>query len=582
MKITRKLKNQLNASLAGLVLLLPSATIANEPTEDLGFSEAGDMELPTASKAAWENWKDRRFGMFIHWGPISQLGKQLSHSRNSPSHRTGGRPYKVADIEPEVYDIQYKTFNPVNFDADGMMKMAKSAGCEYIVFTAKHHAGFCMFDSAYTDYDIMSTPYHKDITREFSEACASNAMKFGFYYSPRDWHHPDCDSDNNHPRYIQYYKNQMRELLGNYGPIHSIFFDGLGPGDWGNTAAEVMTMIRTTHPDAMVNDRGGAGADYYTPEHNISYFNMEEPWEACHTTTGQWGYNPDVGVKDLPELMEILLYTWGADGNMLLNIGPMGDGAVNPVERERFEQIADWWRIHGETSIRKSRGGPYIPGPWGVSTRKDNKVYLHIFRWGTADTLAFPALGGLELTDFRRLDGGKAAVRMVGNRYLVTIPKADRGAISTTVELTLSGNVMAVEPVHRVASLTPSANLSASHNAAELPVITDRNANTVWDTEIAAAEKADGIWVEAQFPHPVEIGSFSAPRIKSYMGGFRVAIQVPAEDGSWKNLEGYNDRLRFVSMHFFDKPVTTSRIRLFVSNSTIFRMSEWELFPPIQ
>ena len=262
MKNTHYLPVLITLLLSDLLIQHPSEGVAAEKTEDLGYEDAGDHELPTASEAAWAAWKDRRFGLFIHWGPISQLGKQLSHSRNSPSHRTGGRPYKVADIEPEVYDIQYRTFNPVNFSAMEMLKMAKLAGCEYIVFTAKHHAGFCMFDSAYTVYDIMSAPYAKDITRELSEACKENGMKFGFYYSPRDWWHPDCDSDHNHPRYIDYYKNQMRELLGNYGPVHSIFFDGLGPGDWGNTAADVMRMIRTLHPDAMVNDRGGSGSDY--------------------------------------------------------------------------------------------------------------------------------------------------------------------------------------------------------------------------------------------------------------------------------------------------------------------------------
>ncbi len=560
----------------------PAKTGPLEPaTEDLGFGTS-ETELPTASLKAWDVWRDKRFGMFIHWGPISQMGKQLSHSRNSPSHRTGGRPYKTASIEPEIYDVQYKTFNPVKLDADAMMKMAADAGVQYIVFTAKHHAGFCMFDSAYTDYDIMAAPYGQDITKQLEEAARANGIEFGFYYSPRDWGHPDCDSDENHPRYIQYYKNQMQELLSNYGPINSIFFDGLGPGEWGDTAAEVMSMIRTSHPDAMVNDRGGAGADYYTPEHNISYLNMEEPWEACHTTTGQWGYNPDVGVKDLSELMEILLYTWGGNGNMLLNIGPMGDGAVNPVELERFKEIAQWWNIHGETSIRSSRGGPYIAGPWGAATRKDNRVYLHIFHWGDSDSLDFPLLEGLGLKSARRLDGGKVSARQTNEGYRVTIPKSARNDISTTVEMVMDGNVMHAEPLHRVDSLTSKARLSASHNSEGLPVITDKNANTEWITEIPNDQKDGGIWVEAEFDQPVEIASFSAPRIKSYMGGYRVALQVPQKNGSWRTLEGYDDRLKFTLIHYLDQPVETKRIRLFISNSTLFRMSEWELFPPVQ
>lgn len=296
------------------------------------YKTDNSVEVEKAPLEAVEGWKDQRFGMFIHWGPISQMGKQLSHSRNSPSHRPDGKPYKVAPIPSEVYDVQYKTFNSIKFNPDELVKLAQRAGMNYLVFTAKHHAGFAMFDSKVSDYDIMSAPYGKDILKELEQACRKNDFNFGFYYSPRDWYHPDCDSENNHAKYIEFYKAQMEELLNNYGSIYEIWFDGLGPGDWGNTSAEVMNRIRTLHPGALVNDRGGVGADFYTPEHTVSYFNREELWEACHTTTGQWGFNPDVKAKSLSQLMSILLYTWGADGNVLLNIGPRGEGSLNPVE----------------------------------------------------------------------------------------------------------------------------------------------------------------------------------------------------------------------------------------------------------
>jgi len=451
-----------------LVIMLGSVLAVDDNFEIQEYRVDKTINLSSASKAAHEAWKDKRFGMFIHWGPISQLGQQLGHSRNSPSHRTGGKPYKVAQLEPEVYDVQYKTFNPVRFDPDEIMKMAKAAGVEYIVFTAKHHAGFSMFDSAVTDYDMMSTPYKRDIVKMLSTACRNNGMDFGFYYSPRDWYHPDCDSDEHHPRYIEFYQVQMDELLNNYGPIHSVFFDGLGPGDWGNTAVEIMQTIRSLHPDCMVNDRGGAGADYYTPEHNISYFNRRQSWEACHTTTGQWGYNPKVGPKKLEQLMEILLYVWGSDGNVLLNIGPMGDGAVNPVEQERFEQLAEWWSVHGETSIRGTRGGPYIPGPWGVSTCKDSRVFLHVFRWPAAGGLQFPALDDLKLMSAQLLSGKKVKYVANSDGYRVEVPDAQRGKILTTIELTFHGETLPIEPRQRVASLTKQARLSASHHPEHL------------------------------------------------------------------------------------------------------------------
>lgn len=366
------------------------------------------IEVQTASKEASEAWKDQKFGLFIHWGPISQKGNSLSHSRHSESHILGNKPYKPKSknsIEPEVYDVQYKTFNPVKYDPDYIVKLAKDAGMQYLVFTAKHHAGFSMFDSKVTEYDIMAAPYGKDILKELEQACRKQDFDFGFYYSPRDWHHPDCNSEEHHDRYIKFYETQMDELLTNYGDISEIWFDGLGPGEWGNTSEVIMKKIRTLHPNAMVNDRGGVGADFYTPEHTISQLNNDDNWEACHTTTSQWGYNPNVRVKTLPQLMEILLYTWGGGGNMLLNIGPMGDGSLNPVEVERLEQIAEWWKVNGETSIRGSRGGTYLQGSWGVSTKKDNKVYLHIFRWSSMSEMSFPNLEGVTLKSVRLLNG---------------------------------------------------------------------------------------------------------------------------------------------------------------------------------
>ena len=550
------------------------------------------VQVPKASPVALEAWKDQRFGMFIHWGPISQMGRQLSHSRISASHRTGGKPYKDPrkdGIEPEVYDQQFKTFNPVNFDPDEMMKMARSAGVAYTVFTAKHHAGFSMFDSAHTEYDMMSTPYKKDITRMLADAARANGIDFGLYYSPRDWYHPDCDSDQHHDRYIEWYKKQMQELLTNYGPIHELWFDGMGPGDWGSTSAEIMGLIRKLHPDAKVNDRGGVGADFYTPEHYTSYFNTEHAWEACHTTTAQWGYNPDVSSKRFDELMEILLYTWGADGNILLNIGPMGDGSVNPAERERFEQLADWWKDHGETTIRGSRGGPFIPGPWGVSTNKDNSVFLHIFRWGDSP-LAFPTVPGLVLQDSRRPDGGKVNVTERDGFYLVDVAKDDREKIVTTVELQFDKSTRGLTPLQRVPSLVADAKLTASHGQDLLPALFDQNASTEWTAKLDRKNKDDKVFeLTAQFDGPKTIGSMSVARGENWSPQHVAKIEVSDGEGGWrdvskefKGIKGGKMRFRFTPFKFFKQPVTTDAVRMTISGTNIFTMAEWELYAPVE
>ncbi len=566
-------------SVCVLCAMAGSLWAAGDDFEILEFKVDSSVKLPCASQEAHEAWKDKRFGMFIHWGPISQLGKQLGHGRNSPSHRTGGKPYKVSTLEPEVYDAQYKTFNPAQFDPDEMMQMAKRAGVGYVVFTTKHHAGFSMFDSAVTDYDMASTPYKKDITKMFSDACRRNGIDFGIYYSPRDWHHPDCDSDHHHDRYIRFYKQQMGELLTKYGSIYEVWFDGLGPGSWGNTSREIMGTIRHLQPDAMVNDRGGAGADFYTPEHTISYFNRDHNWEACHTTTGQWGYNPNEGPKKLDRLMEILLYTWGGDGNVLLNIGPMGDGTVNPVERERFEQLADWWSIHGEESIRGSRGGPYLPGPWGVATCKEKRVFLHIFRWPENGGLQFQKLQGLKFKSARLLSGGEVDVVRNPTGYSVNVAPSVRQKIVTTVELSFDGETVPVEPLPRKTLLMSKARLAASHNQDLLKNLTDQNAATCWTAALKEADEV--LWVEAAFDEPVTVASFNVARGDEWSSPNVVELQVPDGSKGWKTISPKNFKLKWETMKFLDQPVTSDRFRLAVSGTQKFVVAEFELFPPV-
>lgn len=558
-------------------LLVIESSSQNHKDEFQLYNTNKSVTVEKASHKAIEKWKDERFGMFIHWGPISQMGKQLGHGRNSLSHRPGGKPYKVAAIEPEVYDIQYKTFNPVRYDPDYIIKLAKSAGMEYLVFTAKHHAGFSMFDSKVTDYDIMSTPYGKDILKELEQACRKNDFGFGFYYSPRDWHHPDCDSEHNHPRYIEFYKAQMEELLNNYGSIHEIWFDGLGPGDWGNTSAEVMKRIRTLHPDALVNDRGGVGADFYTPEHTVSYFNNKHIWEACHTTTGQWGYNPDVGAKSLSQLMEILLYTWGADGNMLLNIGPRGDGSLNPVEVERLEQIAKWWAVNGETSIQASRGGPYLPGSWGVSTRKKNKVYLHVFRWNKEGKMSFPNLPGRKVLSARLLNGGEIDLTTSKTQYKISVPANSREKIVTTIELELDNNVMEIEPLFAQIPLTIGARLTSSHNQSNLKKITDHDATTTWEAKLGDNEKE--IWIEATFDKPVTIGTVVTGRGDKWYPRNIPELQITDGKGGWKTV--FKWKPKFEPVKFLPEPVTTNKIRLRITGAKQYYLAEFELYAPL-
>ena len=570
---TKCVRSLIPAAFVLLSLALPSVVTAAD--EIMEYKVDRSVKVQTAPDEAQERWKDDRFGLFIHWGPISQMGKQLSHSRNSPSHRPGGGPYKVAPIEPEVYDVQYKTFNPTAYDPDAIVKLAQRAGMRYLVFTAKHHDGFSMFDSAVTDYDIMKTPYGKDLLKELEQACRRNHFNFGIYFSPRDWHHPDCDSENHHDRYIAFYKAQMEEMLTRYGSIYEIFFDGLGPGNWGNTAAEVVQRIRALQPNAMVNDRGGVVGDFYTPEHTISYFNRQQLWQTCHTTTGQWGYNPDVRAKRLPLLMELLLYTWGADGNMLLNIGPRGDGSLNPEEVERLEQLAAWWAVHGETSIRGSRGGPYLPGPWGVATCKDRRVFLHIFRWPAQGSLSLPALPGRIPQAAQLLAGGELTFTRTKGGFDIRVDPKHREPIVTTVEVTFDGDVRKVAPLPVQQSLTWNARLTASHAPDDLRNIVDRDAATYWHAKLRKGEEA--FWIEATFDAPKTIGSVVLGRGDEWTPRQNPALQVPDGKGGWKT--AFTWKPKWAPVVFLDPPTITDKVRLRVTGATTYHLAEFELYP---
>lgn len=557
------------------ILCFSIVTVNAQKDEFQLYNTDKSVKVQKASKEAAESWKDKRFGMFIHWGPISQKGAQLSHSRYSPSHRPGRKPYKVAKIQPAEYDVLYKTFNPVKYDPDYLVKLAKSAGMSYLVFTAKHHAGFSMFDSKVSEYDIMSAPYGKDILKELEQASRKNGLDFGFYYSPRDWYNPDCDSENNHPRYIEFYKAQMEELLNNYGSISEIWFDGLGPGDWGNTSAEVMGRIRELHPDAMVNDRGGVGADFYTPEHTVSQFNNKQLWEACHTTTGQWGYNPNVGTKSYDQLMKILLYTWGADGNMLLNIGPRGDGSLNPVEVERLEQIATWWSKNGEQSIRGTRGGPYFPGQWGVSTRKDNKVYLHVFKWSKDENLFFPNFPDKKVVSAKILNGNDVDLKSNSKGFIINVPEEDRDKIVTTIELQLDSNAMDIEPFYAQKPITSQATLTASDNQEDLGLITDGDATTTWH---AKADKKKEIWIEANFKKSVTISSIVTGRGEEWFPKNSPELQIPDGKGGWKTI--FKWKAKWEPVKFLKEPITTDKVRLNIKKAPRYFLAELEFYSP--
>ena len=393
-------------------------------------------ETPKATHAPAEalaKWRDLRFGMFIHWGPVSLKGTEIGWSRGTP-------------IPIEEYDNLYKKFNPVKFDPDQWVKIAKDAGMKYMILTTKHHDGFCMFNTKQTDYNIMHSAFGRDVTGELARACRKGGVRFGTYYSVCDWHNPDFTfgspggkTHKPHPnmdRYEQYLTAQVEELVRNYGPLLTLWFDV--PQDFGGIrGARVVAKLRALQPDILINNRSGSpdSADYETPEQRIGEM-QKNPWETCMTICTQWSWKPNDKLKSLKECLQTLVKVAGGDGNLLLNVAPMPDGRIEPRQAERLHEMGQWLKRYGE-SIYGTRGGPFARGGWGAATCKGNTVYLHILD-PKMDTVKLPPIKR-KIVSNSVLTGGSATVHQTDAGVEVSVPKADRQEIDTIVVLHLDG-----------------------------------------------------------------------------------------------------------------------------------------------
>jgi len=393
-----------------------------------------------ASPKQMQWWRDAKFGLFIHWGPVSLKGTEIGWSRGG--ERRGRNDRDKGAIPVEDYDNLYKQFNPTKFNAKEWVAVAKAAGMKYLVFTSKHHDGFCEFDSKLTTYTIMSSPFRRDVVGELAEACHKAGIKVGWYYSPVDWHHPDYRTAN-HDRYIQYLHGQLRELCANYGKIDIIWFDGLGGSakDW--DSENLLKMIRELQPGVIINNRAGLPADHDTPEQEIGKFQTDRAWESCITIGDQWAWKPNDDIKSLKQCIQTLVRVVGGDGNLLFNVGPMPTGEIEPRQVERLKEMGAWLKKYGE-SIYGTRGGPFPPASWGVTTHKDNKVYVHILNWPT-DTITLPPIKQ-KIVKSRLLTGGTVIAKQTDESMAISVPSAARNEIDTIVVLQVEGKATDIEP----------------------------------------------------------------------------------------------------------------------------------------
>jgi len=401
------------------------------------------------ARLAW--WREARFGMFIHWGPVSLKGTEISWSRANSNPEC---PNQGA-IPVEVYDNLYKEFNPVEFDAQEWVAIAQASGMKYVVLTAKHCDGFCLWHSKAADYNISKTPFIRDVCAELAQAAHAAGIKLGWYYSPMDWRDPDCRTERN-AVYVASMQGQLREILGSYGRIDLLWFDTDGksaPWDQKNTYG----LVRQLQPQIIINNRldmGSAGdynaqqigpnADYYTPEQRIGGFDNQRPWETCMTLGTQWSWKPDDDIKSLKECLHTLIKCVGGDGNLLLNVGPMPNGKIEPRQVEVLKAVGKWLERFGE-SIYGTRGGPFKPGRSIVSTNKGNVVYIHALEYG-GGTIKLPALPR-KILESNILTGGAIRLAQTEAALLLTVVKDGPQEIDTIIKLTLDGPAVQIPPV---------------------------------------------------------------------------------------------------------------------------------------
>ena len=355
----------------------------------------------TPGNTEW--FRHDRFGMFIHWG-LYAMPARHEWIKN------------MECMTDEHYQRYFDRFDPDMYDARDWAKRAKAAGMKYAVFTAKHHEGFCMFDSQFTDYKCTNTPAGRDLVREYVEAFRAEGLRVGFYYSLIDWHHPHFTVDRMHPRrkdpdraklnegrdmhiYAQYMRDQVKELLTNYGKIDILWFDFSYPGEDGKCkedweSEKLIALARELQPDIIIDNRADMEQDLWTPEQfqPTSWVRHSETgelctWEACQTFSGSWGYHRDEQTWKSPEmLIRMLINTVSLGGNLLMNVGPTARGYLDDRACDALQVFADWMKYNSRSIYGCTMAEPDIlpacPQDCRFTQSEDGKrLYLHLMAY---------------------------------------------------------------------------------------------------------------------------------------------------------------------------------------------------------
>jgi alpha-L-fucosidase len=386
----------------GMITLFLLAQLAMQ------YSVSAQLKTETpeqkSKRMAW--WTEARFGMFIHWG-LYALPARHEWVKNAEG------------LTNEQYQKYFEQFDPDLYNPREWARMAKEAGMKYVVLTSKHHEGFCLFDSKFTDYKATNTPFGRDIIREYVDAFRAEGLKVGFYYSLIDWHHPNYTIDRYHPqreesdssyirlnkgrdmaKYREYLKNQVRELLTNYGEISIIWFDFSFPGkngkdhnDWDSEG--LLKLARTLQPGIIIDDRLDledidGGWDFESPEQVKvdkwpEYKGKKVFWETCQTFSGSWGYYRDENTwKNTQQLLELLIESVSKGGNLLLNVGPTARGYFDFRAKDRLKSIGEWMKYNNRSIYGCTEAPAEFTAPANTILTynpKTKRLYVHLLSY---------------------------------------------------------------------------------------------------------------------------------------------------------------------------------------------------------
>lgn len=418
------------------------------------MAQPGYRPTPENLKAR-EVFQDNKFGIFLHWGVYAMLA-------------TGEWTMTNANLDYKEYAKLAGGFYPASFDAEEWVKAIKESGAKYICFTTRHHDSFSMFDTRYSDFNVVkATPFKRDVLKELAVACAKHGIKLHLYYSHLDWSREDypwgrtgrgtgrTNPNGDWPSYFRFMNNQLTELLTNYGEIGAIWFDGKWDQkpDFNWQLDEQYALIHRLQPACLVANNHHSttieGEDLQIFERDLPGENnaglsgqdiSRLPLETCETMNGMWGYKiTDQNYKTSKELIHYLVKAAGKNANLLMNIGPQPDGKLPAVALERLKEVGIWMKQYGET-IYGTRGGLVAPHPWGVTTQKGDKLYVHILSLNDP-ALFLPLPANCRIKRARLFkDGTPVTVKKQAKGVLLELPQVPT-EVDCVVELSLASSL---------------------------------------------------------------------------------------------------------------------------------------------